>query len=74
MKKMTKEQYATFINDQHEGCKEAAEEMPDISIEDIVSDVAVEVLASNPEAGAYLKSLGVKDIEGRLADDIYSGI
>ena len=74
---MNREQYKKYIAQMHEGLMDAAQDDPEMDPADIVYEVADSALSFDDEgkkAAEYLKSQGVVDITGRLADDIYSGV
>jgi len=68
-KKMTSTDYAKFIKENSIN----EDELRSDGIDDIDSaayEMATHLIKSHPEVAAYLKSIGVKDLVGRLADDL----
>lgn len=72
---MSLEQYERWLRDNYAGWGDELEADGICSVEDAVGDVA-ESIARFPDADAraaigYLRYSGVRDIKGRLADDLY---
>jgi len=72
-----KNKYAKLIRELHLGVKETMVDMElcgvDISADEVASEMAEGILYDEPWVNKYLMSIGVRDVVGRFADDIYSG-
>ena len=77
--------YNQFISGMHSGLADMKADCPDVSIEDAVGDIANDIMESDkngwqcdpefPQKGLikFMEDQGIRDTQGRLADDIYSG-
>lgn len=65
-------EYNALVVEMNQGAKEVA---PDAmcSVEDIVSEAAMDILEENDWIDPFLRSKGVTDVRGRLVDDMASG-
>ena len=74
---MTAAKYNKVVKEAHLGLVEAAEEQAEFGYDCGMSEMAFEfttmALEEYPWIKKFLSARGVRDIEGRLADDIYSG-
>lgn len=69
--------YAKLIAELHLGMKETMVDMElcgvDVSYDELACEMAEGLLFDEPWVNKYLMSIGVRDVKGRFADDIYSG-
>jgi len=70
---MSKVRYGELIKELHEGLNEATSEMPEVDPSEFATEVASTIIYDEKWITPYLQSRNVTDIQGRLADDIYSG-
>jgi len=70
---MSEVKYSKLITELHAGLNEAVSEMPDLDPGEMASEVASTIIYDETWITPYLESRKVTDIQGRLADDIYSG-
>jgi hypothetical protein len=73
-----KAKYNKLMKEMHEGFKEAEAEMAEMGLDvgdaSMAYDLAANLIHDEPWAVKYLNSTGVRDIHGRLADDIAYGV
>jgi hypothetical protein len=70
---MKKSQYNKLVAEMHEGMNEIAADMGGIDPAEFIGEIATDTLHEQPEVGVFLKAQGVRDVQGRLADDFYCG-
>ena len=74
---MSKAKYNALIKNLHQGMMEAEQEMAaegiDVDIADMGCEVARNAMDDDQWVEPFLKTLGVSDFLGRMADDIFSG-
>lgn len=71
---MSESEYLQLIKDLHIGFEETATEMEEAGLSrgEFATEFAISVLKNEPWIEVHLKSIGVIDVVGRLADDIYN--
>ena len=75
---MSVAKYNKLVKEVSVGLHESAEEMAEMSFgevtaEEMAYETASSLLFDEPWITKFLQSRGVRDVQGRLADDLYSG-